>query len=413
LRRRTKPDDFTFGNLSFLDILANSIGAITFIFLLFFIVISGLVKPSQFRLMTDSLPDARAGMAYKLSLAASGGVEPYKWSISSGALPENMSINSRLGLLKGAPAKEGTYRFTLEITDGTDGQPQIIRQPLVLRVRRPSDKRIVDNMPLEISTGKMTPVAVGVHYDITLAATGGEEPYSWSVVDSLPPGLVFQNDRLIGTPQVVGDWRFNIRVRDAAGANYEKQFVLSVAPKTVLTEDALELFDISTQRLPRTAVRQEYNVALAAVGGVPPYTWALDSGELPRGLILNPNTGVISGEPLRASRETFVIAAYDGRGGKAIAKRRLSINVDPVYFEAEARNPLLTWWVILLGVFFVAAGFVLLSALLIGVQCPWDRSWRCKAVGKDANGHTVYTCKHGHRFVNEPKLLRGAKKDHS
>ena len=404
-RRRAGSSDAAFGNLSFLDILANSIGAITFIFLMFFIIISGLIRPSEFRVITDSLPDARAESPYKISLAAAGGVEPYNWAILSGKLPEGVTLNPKTGALEGSPKKEGTYRFILKVLDDTEGESQAVKQSLVFRVREPSDRRVIGNMPLEISTGLMTPAAVGKHYDITLAATGGEEPYFWSVVDSLPPGLALQDDRVIGTPQASGDWRFILRVEDSAQTYYEKEFLVSVDHRTVLTEDLLEPLAIATSKLPHAIIRQAYNVALSANGGIPPYSWSLERGELPRGLFLDNLSGVITGEPRQVSETEFIVAATDSQGKKIMAKRKLGLTVDPIFFEATAKNPILTWWVLVIIAILVVVSIALLSAFFIGVQCPWDRSWRCKQIGEDDNGRTIYQCRHGHTFVNEPRLL--------
>ncbi len=410
-RRRAGSSDADFGNLSFLDILANSIGAITFIFLMFFIIISGLVRPSEFRVITDSLPDAKAESPYKISLAAAGGVEPYNWSILSGKLPEGVTLNPKTGALEGSPNKEGTYRFILKLLDDTEGEGQVVKQNLVLRVREPSGRRVIGNMPLEISTGLMTPAAVGRHYDITLAATGGEEPYLWSVVDSLPPGLALQDDRIIGTPSANGDWRFILRVEDGAQTRYDREFLVSVDHRTVLTEDLLEPLAIATRELPHAVVRQPYNVALSANGGIPPYSWSLERGELPRGLLLDHRSGVITGEPRQVSETKFIVSATDSQGKKVVAKRKLGLTVDPIFFETTAQNPILTWWVLVIIAILVIVGIALLSALVIGVQCPWDRSWRCKQIGEDDNGRTIYQCRHGHTFVNEPRLLSGSEGD--
>ncbi len=406
MARRKSSGDPAFGNLSFLDVLANLVGAITFLFLMFFVIISGLVMPSKFRVVTDTLPDARSDAAYKISLAAVGGVEPYSWSIDEGRLPENVVLDKKTGTVEGAPELEGTYRFVLKVADSSEGKKLVVKQPLVLRVRKPSDRPVLGNMPLEIATDQMTPGAVGRHYDITLAATGGEEPYFWSVIDGLPPGLILQDDRLMGILQTSGDWRFTFRVEDSASSSFEQEFLLTVRDRAILTEERVEPLTIATDELPDAVVRREYNVALAPRGGVPPYTWSIERGELPRGLLLDGFTGVISGKTPQVAETNFVIGVTDSNSyEKDVAQARLSLNVSPIFFEATAQNPLFTWWVLVLVAILVIIGLALLMAYVIGVQCPWDRSWRCKPVGKDPRGRTIYTCKHGHTFVNEPRLL--------
>jgi hypothetical protein len=48
-------------------------------------------------------------------------------------------------------------------------------------------------------------------------------------------------------------------------------------------------------------VNMSYSVALVASGGTAPYTWQLTSGALPAGLMLNPQTGQLTGSPTTAS----------------------------------------------------------------------------------------------------------------
>lgn len=45
---------------------------------------------------TPSLPNGTVGSAYSQSLAASGGVPPYTWSVSSGALPGGLSLTRQV-----------------------------------------------------------------------------------------------------------------------------------------------------------------------------------------------------------------------------------------------------------------------------------------------------------------------------
>lgn len=62
------------------------------------------------------------GSPANLFLDGDGGVKPYTWSISAGALPPGMSViqdNATVGLVRigGTPTTAGTYAFTLRLTD--------------------------------------------------------------------------------------------------------------------------------------------------------------------------------------------------------------------------------------------------------------------------------------------------------
>lgn len=65
---------------------------------------------------TTTLPDATDGKAYSFQLQATGGVQPYTWSIATGALPTGITL-SPSGLLSGTPSVTGAFNFTAQVTD--------------------------------------------------------------------------------------------------------------------------------------------------------------------------------------------------------------------------------------------------------------------------------------------------------
>jgi C1A family cysteine protease len=78
---------------------------------------------------------------------------------------------------------------------------------------------------------------------------------------------------------------------------------------------------INTPSLPGGAVGTSYNQTLEA-SGTTPITWAIESGILPSGLILNFETGVISGTPTSANTFNFTVKATNSAGS---ATKPLSI----------------------------------------------------------------------------------------
>ena len=65
---------------------------------------------------TGSLPAAAQEIPYSAGLTASGGTPPYSWTLVSGALPPEISLEAD-GTLTGSPIDTGTYGFTVEVTD--------------------------------------------------------------------------------------------------------------------------------------------------------------------------------------------------------------------------------------------------------------------------------------------------------
>jgi hypothetical protein len=76
---------------------------------------------------------------------------------------------------------------------------------------------------------------------------------------------------------------------------------------------------ITTSSLPAATKGSSYTTTLAAAGGNAPYTWKLVTGlgKLPKGLKLNPLTGMISGTvSAKAITTTFSVEAFDTKTGK-------------------------------------------------------------------------------------------------
>jgi len=68
---------------------------------------------------TDSLPSATIGVAYSAALAAVGGVPPYRWEISRGALPAGLTLNAD-GTIAGTPTVAGSYAIEFRVLNNGD-----------------------------------------------------------------------------------------------------------------------------------------------------------------------------------------------------------------------------------------------------------------------------------------------------
>lgn len=66
---------------------------------------------------TSPLPDGSVGTAYSQTLTATGGTPAYKWSVTSGALPDGLALDSGSGTISGTPGKAGTFPFSVRVTD--------------------------------------------------------------------------------------------------------------------------------------------------------------------------------------------------------------------------------------------------------------------------------------------------------
>ncbi|WP_175529087.1 beta strand repeat-containing protein [Granulicella pectinivorans] len=85
---------------------------------------------------TGSLPNATIGVAYNQTLHASGGIGPYTYAVTTGALPAGLTL-STAGVVSGTPTAPGASSFTVTATD-SEATPQTAALPLVLLVVYPT-----------------------------------------------------------------------------------------------------------------------------------------------------------------------------------------------------------------------------------------------------------------------------------
>src|SRR5436305_11505013 len=78
---------------------------------------------ASIKITTTTVPDAISGVEYSASLAASGGPQPFTWSLSAGALPGGLSVKSA-GSISGTPTAAGTANFTVKVKDA-NGQTDV------------------------------------------------------------------------------------------------------------------------------------------------------------------------------------------------------------------------------------------------------------------------------------------------
>lgn len=72
--------------------------------------------PPPLAILDQSLPPLSAGIDVRIPLHASGGVPPYRWTLTAGDLPTGIALDAT-GFLAGRPSKPGDYVFTLTATD--------------------------------------------------------------------------------------------------------------------------------------------------------------------------------------------------------------------------------------------------------------------------------------------------------
>ncbi|WP_174990110.1 IPT/TIG domain-containing protein [Pandoraea aquatica] len=79
------------------------------------------VNTGSMTLSPTTLTTPVAGQAYSQTFTVSGGVAPYNYTITSGALPAGLTLNPTSGVLSGTPTSTGTSTFTVTVKDSSTG----------------------------------------------------------------------------------------------------------------------------------------------------------------------------------------------------------------------------------------------------------------------------------------------------
>lgn len=84
------------------------------------LLIAGFDESFGIQTLPPDPPPASCGNAYLFDLTSSNGTGPSSWTVSSGALPQGMTLSST-GVLSGQPFAQGIFGFTAQATDGVAG----------------------------------------------------------------------------------------------------------------------------------------------------------------------------------------------------------------------------------------------------------------------------------------------------
>jgi hypothetical protein len=262
----------------------------------------------------QDLPGGQAHVRYAAALAASGGLRPYGWSISVGALPAGVTLDAATGALGGVPEAPGDATFTAAVADAAG---QTATQAFTLHIGA------APSAP-SVTTTQLPDAQAGAAYDQTLAVTGGRSPYAWMVIaGQLPPGLTLDlmHGSISGTPAQPGDFPFTVQVLDSSTPSQRATAPLTIhvglPPPIALT----------TTSLPAGQVGTAYHATLAATGGLPPYHWLVYAGVLPAGLTLDAGSGAVSGTPAAAGTTQVTIRVTDSFAAPAHAERIFTITI--------------------------------------------------------------------------------------
>jgi len=171
--------------------------------------------PTTPLVLTATAPfhNGEVGVVYApVALSATGGVQPYTWTISDGALPAGLTLASS-GMVSGTPATAGTFAFTVQVSDAGNSTATI-----------PGSVPIAAALSVSLIPACATQCSVELGCVSVCGAfgaqSGGVEPYSYTLTSgTLPAGTALSGLSLSGTfVGLSGYLNFTVQVTDGFGA---------------------------------------------------------------------------------------------------------------------------------------------------------------------------------------------------
>jgi hypothetical protein len=131
---------------------------------------------------TTSLPGGTVAVPYSATLAATGGVPPYTWTVSSGALPAGLTLGSD-GKITGTPTgPAGTTIFTIRVQDAETGDRQLAAtKQLSITIGKAATKLTADPAAVKLlPTLKVTIGQVTAHLTTAEGTPVAGEPITFT-----------------------------------------------------------------------------------------------------------------------------------------------------------------------------------------------------------------------------------------
>lgn len=246
------------------------------------------------------------------------GVPSATYSISSGALPEGVSIDSDTGVVSGVPTDTGVFTYRVTATNRF-GSSQSLSSTLTIN-RAPTFSGGDQSIDAEGST------SAAYSAEVRVSSLTYPSPTYSVASGTLPPGVTLSsNGNLSGTPSTIGEYTFTIRATNVFGSSTTAERNVTIGSVPIVLND-----DIS-----QIGYLDEFYSERPTFAGYPSPTFSVVSGDLPGGLSINESTGRVSGYPAEAGTFSFKVRASNFAGHADTATITLTISADPVYGDAD------------------------------------------------------------------------------
>ncbi|HKW70906.1 MAG TPA: putative Ig domain-containing protein [Candidatus Dormibacteraeota bacterium] len=153
------------------------------------------------------------GVGYApVGLTATGGVAPYRWTVTSGALPGGLTLGND-GSMSGRPNAAGTFTFTVQVADAGDSSASL---PGTITIAAALSASLIPSCATYCNVELGCTSVCGTFGQ----QSGGVGPYGYSLTQGpLPAGTSLSGLSLTGTFTGSSGWlQFTAQVRDSMGA---------------------------------------------------------------------------------------------------------------------------------------------------------------------------------------------------
>ncbi|MEO4001766.1 putative Ig domain-containing protein [Mesorhizobium sp. CAU 1732] len=172
------------------------------------------------------MPSATVGMPYSLTFIGSGGATPYSYGISSGVLPNGLTLDPATGVIAGTPTTFGVYTFKVTLTDADGATYSSLENTIFVRQSGAA-------FAVNPSSGTLPGGMVGTNYGVRFSSDSGGITAITVASGRLPPGLAASvtGSRVMigGTPQEGGEYSFSLQFTSVSNETLVQDYTLSVA----------------------------------------------------------------------------------------------------------------------------------------------------------------------------------------
>jgi len=246
-----------------------------------------------------TLPKGVQGTPYApITITANGGAGTYAFSVSSGKLPDGLTLNIPTpGVISGTPTKTGTFDFTITAADshGCTGTQAYV---IVIAV---SCQTITVTNP-DVNTGT---VNVAFSQTFTASNTIGTKTFTLNS-GTLPTGLTLSMTTgvLSGTPTQTGLFSITVRVVDDNGCSANgTTYSLTIGCQTIT---------VNNPAINTGTVNVSFSQNFSATNAIGIVTFTTPD-TLPAGITLD-TKGTLSGTPLQKGTFPIFVTAVDDNG---------------------------------------------------------------------------------------------------